>query len=331
MPEEECMTRLLLAAVLATVLHVIGATAEEFPTRPITIIVPFPAGGPSDTLARILADRMRVPLRQPVVIENVTGAGASIGAIRGAQAPADGYTLSIGNWTSHVGSGAMYRLPFDLLTDLAPISLLTTAPLMIVGKNAIPATNGIELLAWLKKNSDRVAMATVGAGSAAHVCSIYLQNNIGTHMQFVPYRGGAPVMQDLVAGQIDLFCAEASQTLSYIRGGQMKAFMVMAKDRWPAAPDVQTVDEAGARGLYISFWHGLWVPKGTPQDVIAKLNAAVVETLGDASVHKRLTDLGLVVATREQQTPQALAAHHKAELEKWWPIMKAANIKAEAN
>jgi tripartite-type tricarboxylate transporter receptor subunit TctC len=325
------MIRLLLAAVLATVLHVIGAASQEFPSRPITIVVPFPAGGPSDTLARILAERMRVPLHQPVVIENVTGAGASIGAIRGAQAPADGYTLSIGNWTSHVGSGAMYRLPFDLLTDLAPISLLTTAPLMIVGKNAIPATNGTELLAWLKKNSDTVAMATVGAGSAAHVCSIYLQNNIGTHMQFVPYRGGAPVMQDLVAGQIDLFCAEASQTLTYIRGGQMKAFMVMAKDRWPAAPEVQTVDEAGARGLYISFWHGLWAPKGTPQDVLTRLNASVVETLADPGVHKRLTELGLVIATREEQTPQALATHHKAELEKWWPIMKAANIKAEAN
>jgi tripartite-type tricarboxylate transporter receptor subunit TctC len=331
MPEEECMTRLLLAAVLATVLHVIGATAQEFPSRAITIVVPFPAGGPSDTLARILAERMRVPLHQPVVIENVTGAGASIGAIRGAQAPADGYTLSIGNWTSHVGSGAMYRLPFDLLTDLAPIALLTTAPLMIVGKNTIPASNGAELLAWLKQNSDKVAMATIGAGSAAHVCSVYLQNNIGTHMQFVPYRGGAPVMQDLVAGQIDLFCAEASQTLTYIRGGQMKAFMVMAKDRWPAAPEVQTVDEAGARGLYISFWHGLWAPKGTPQDVLTRLNAAVVETLADPGVHKRLTELGLVIATREEQTPQALAAHHKAELEKWWPIMKAANIKAEAN
>jgi tripartite-type tricarboxylate transporter receptor subunit TctC len=202
---------------------------------------------------------------------------------------------------------------------------------MIVGKNALPAKNGQELIAWLKGHSEKVSMATIGAGSAAHVCSLYLQNNIGSHMQFVPYRGGAPVMQDLVAGQIDLFCAEASQTLTYIRGGQMKAFIVMAKDRWPAAPEVQTVDEAGARGLYISFWHGLWAPRGTPPEVIAKLNAAVVETFGDPSVHKRLTDLGLVVATREQQTPQALAAHHKAELEKWWPIMKAANLKAEAN
>ena len=325
------MRRRLLATALATLACVTGALAQDYPSRPVTMIVPFPAGGPSDTLARILSERMRVALGQPVIIENVAGAGASIGATRGAQAAPDGYTLSIGNWTSHVGSGAMYRLPFDMLTDLEPISLLTSAPLMIVGKNAVPANNGTELVAFLKANPDKVTAATIGAGSAAHVCGIYFQDKIGTRLQFVPYRGGAPVMQDLVAGQIDLFCAEASQTLTYIRGGQMKAFMVMAKERWPAAPEVQTVDEAGARGLYISFWHGLWVPKGTPQEVIAKLNAAVVETLRDASVHKRLTDLGLVVATREQQTPQALAAHHKAELEKWWPIMKAAGIKPQGN
>jgi tripartite-type tricarboxylate transporter receptor subunit TctC len=274
---------------------------------------------------------MRVSLGQPVIIENVTGAGASIGATRGAQAAPDGYTLSIGNWTSHVGSGAMYRLPFDMLGDLEPISLLTSAPLMVVGKNAVPANNGTELVAWLKANPDKVTAATIGAGSAAHVCGLYFQDKIGTRLQFVPYRGGAPVMQDLVAGQIDIFCAEASQTLSYIRSGAMKAFAVMAPVRWPAAPDVQTMDEAGAPGAHISFWHGLWVPKGTPKDVVGKLNATVVETLADANVRKRLTDLGLVIATREEQTPQALAAHHRAEVEKWWPIIKAANIKLEAN
>jgi len=325
------MTRLLLAAALLAGLQVGSATAQDYPSHPITIIVPFPAGGPTDTLARILSERMRVSLGQPVVIENVTGAGASIGATRGAQAAPDGYTLSIGNWTSHVGSGAMYRLPFDLLTDLEPISRLTAAPMMIVGKNAVPANNAKELIAWLKANSDKATMATIGAGSAAHVCGVYFQDKIGTRVQFVPYRGGAPVMQDLVAGQIDLFCAEASQTLSFLRGGKMKAFAVMSETRWPGAPEVPTMDEAGAQGLYLSFWHGLWVPKGTPKDIIAKLNAAVVETFADPNVRKRLTDLGLVIATREQQTPQALAAHHKTELEKWWPIIKAANIKAEAN
>jgi tripartite-type tricarboxylate transporter receptor subunit TctC len=327
--KEGNMARLLLAAVLAAVAQIAGASAQDYPSRPITIIVPFPAGGPTDTLARILGERMRVPLGQPVVIENVTGAGASIGATRGAQAAPDGYTVSIGNWTSHVGSGAMYRLPFDLLTDLEPISMLTSAPLMIVGKSAVPAKDGKELIAWLKANPDKVSMATVGAGSAAHVCGIYFQDKIGTRVQFVPYRGGAPVMQDLVAGQIDLFCAEASQTLSYLRGGQIKAFAVMAKTRWAGAPEVQTMDEAGAPGIYISFWHGLWVPKNTPKEIVARLDAAVVETLGDPNVRKRLTDLGLIIATREEQTPQALAAHHKFEIEKWWPIIKAANIKVD--
>ena len=323
------MARLIITAVLLAVLHIGSAAAQDFPSRPITIIVPFPAGGPTDTLARLMVERMKVALGQPVVIENVTGAGASIGATRGAQAPADGYTLSIGNWTSHVGSGAMYRLPFDLLTDLEPVSLLTAAPLIIVGKNGLPANDGKELIAWLKANPNKATMATVGTGSAAHVCGLYFQDKIGTRMQFVPYRGGAPVMQDLVAGQIDLFCAEGSQTLSYLRSGTMKGFAVMAASRWPAAPDVQTMDEAGAPGLYISFWHGLWVPKGTPKRVIDRLNEAVVESLGDGNLRQRLTDLGLVIATREQQNPSALAAHHRAEIEKWWPIIKGANLKVE--
>jgi tripartite-type tricarboxylate transporter receptor subunit TctC len=321
----------LAATLLAGALQIGGAAAEDYPSRPITIIVPFPAGGPTDTLARILAEPMRVSLGQPVVVENVTGAGASIGVTRGAQAAPDGYTLSLGNWTSHVGSGAMYRLPFDLLTDIEPISLLTAAPMMIVGKTSLAAKDGKELVAWLKANPDKVTMATIGAGSAAHVCGIYFQDKIGIKMQFVPYRGGAPVMTDLVAGQIDLFCAEASQTLSYVRGGKVKAFAVMSKTHWPAAPEVQTMEEAGAPGVDISFWHGLWAPKGTPKPVIARLNAAVVESLADANVKKRLTDLGIVIAARDQQTPEALAAHHKAEIEKWWPIIKAANIKVDSN
>jgi len=325
------MARLLFAAAFAAAMQIAGAAAQDYPTRPITMIVPFPAGGPTDTLARILSEHMRLSLGQPIVIENVTGAGASIGAARGAQAPPDGYTLSIGNWTSHVGSGAMYHLPFDLLTDLEPVSLLTSAPMLIVGKKTVPANDGKELIAWLKANPDKATMATIGVGSAAHVCGIYFQDQIGTRMQFVPYRGGAPVMQDLVAGQIDLFCAEASQTLSYLRSGAIKGFAVMAKSRWPAAAEVETMDEAGAPGLYISFWHGLWVPKGTPKDVQAKLNAAVVDTLADGAVRKRLTDLGLLIAAREQQTPEALAAQHKAEIEKWWPIIKAANIKVDSN
>jgi len=321
----------ILAALAVAFGCVAVAQAEPFPSHQLSLIVPFPAGGPTDTLARILAERMRVSLGQPIVIENVTGAGATIGVTRAVHAEPDGYTLSIGNWTSHVGSGAMYPLQFDLLKDFAPVSLLTDAPLLIVGKNSLPPKDAKELIAWLKAGPDTATAATVGAGSAAHVCGLYFQDKTKTHLQFVPYRGGAPAMQDLVAGQIDLMCAEASQTLAYVRGGKMKAFMVMAKTRWPALPDVPTTDEAGAPGMYISFWHGLWVPAGTPKEAIARLNAAVVETLADPGVRKRLTDLGLVIATSAQQTPAALAAHHRAEIEKWWPIIKAANIKVEAN
>ncbi len=310
---------------------VVAAHAEEYPSRPITMIVPFAAGGPTDTLGRLLSERMRASLGQPVIIENVTGAGSTIGVGRAAQAAPDGYTLALGNWTSFVGAGALYRTSYDLSTDFEPISLLTFAPMLIVGKNALPAKDAKELIAWLKANPDKASAASVGAGSAAHVCGLYFQDKTSTRFQFVPYRGGAPAIQDVVAGQIDLMCAEASQTLAYVRSGKMKAFAVMAKTRWPALPDVPTTDEIGTPGMYISFWHGLWVQKGTPKDVIAKLNGAVVDTLADPTVRQRLTDLGQVIATGDQQTPKALAAYHKAEIEKWWPIIKAANIKVEAH
>ena len=307
-----------------------GAYAQGYPSHPITMIVPFPAGGPTDTLARILSERMRLSLGQPVIIETVTGAGASIGVARAAQAAPDGYTLSIGNWTSHVGGGAMYPAVHDAVLELQPVSRISATPLMIVGKNALPQ-DARELIAWLKENPGKASAATVGAGSAAHVCLLYFQQKTGTRFQLVPYRGGAPVMQDLVAGQIDFFCAEASQTLSFVRSGAIRPFAVMSKERWPAAPDVPTMDEVGVSGMYISFWHGLWVPKGTPKEAIARLDAAVIDALADATVRRLLADLGLVIATREQQTPAALAAYHKAEIAKWWPIIKAADIKVEAH
>ena len=319
------------AALGCTFACIVGALAQDYPSHPITMVVPFPAGGPTDTLGRILSERMRVTLGQPIVIENVTGAGSTIGVAHAAQAAPDGYTLSLGNWTSFVGSGALYRTSYDLLKDFEPVSLLTFAPMLIVGKNTLPVNDAKALIAWLKANPDTASAATVGAGSAAHVCGLYFQDRTNTRFQFVPYRGGAPAMQDLVGGQIDLMCAEASQTLTYLRSGKMKAFAVMAKTRWPALPDVPTTDEIGAPGMYISFWHGLWVQKGTPKQVIAKLNNAVVETLADQTVRQRLTDLGQIIATADQQTPSALAAYHRAEIEKWWPIIKAANIKVEAH
>jgi tripartite-type tricarboxylate transporter receptor subunit TctC len=274
---------------------------------------------------------MRQALGQTIIIENVTGAGSTIGVARAAQATPDGYTLSIGNWTSHVGAEVLYPVAYDILKDFEPVSLLTFAPMIIVGKNALPADNAKELIAWLKANPDKASAASVGAGSAAHVCGLYFQDMTGTRFQFVPYRGGAPAMQDLVGGQIDLMCAEASQTLTYVRGGKMKAFAVMSKTRWPALPEVPTTDEIGMPGMYISFWHGLWVPKGTPQEAVAKLNSAVADALVNPNVRKRLADLGQVIATPEQQTPPGLAGHHKAETDKWWPIIRAANIKIEAH
>ncbi|HYZ43883.1 MAG TPA: tripartite tricarboxylate transporter substrate-binding protein [Xanthobacteraceae bacterium] len=318
----------IATAIAVAVGGIAGAHAQAYPSHPITIIVPFPAGGPTDTLARILSERMRVSLGQPVIIETVTGAGASIGVARAAQAAPDGYTLSIGNWTSHVGAGAMYPAVHDALLELQPVSRISATPLMIVGKNALPQ-NARELIAWLKENPGKASAATVGAGSAAHICLLYFQQKTGTSVELVPYRGGAPVMQDLVAGQIDFFCAEASQTLSFLRSGAIRPFAVMSKERWPAAPDVPTMDEVGVPGMYISFWHGLWVPKGTPSDIVGKLNGAVVETLADPMVRQRLIDLGQVIATREEQTPEALGAFHKAEIEQWWPIIKAAKVKPE--
>jgi tripartite-type tricarboxylate transporter receptor subunit TctC len=319
----------LAVAIAASLASITGAQAEGFPSRPVTIIVPFPAGGPTDTLARILSERMRGSLGQPVIVENITGAGASLGVARAVQAAPDGYTLNLGNWTSHVGAGAMYPAAHDAMAELQPISFISATPLMIIGKNDLAAKNAGELIAWLKANPGKASAATVGAGSGAHVCMLYFQDKTGTRVTVVPYRGGAPVMQDLVAGQIDLFCAEASQTLSFLRSGKIRAFAVMSKERWPSAPDVPTMDEVGVSGMYISFWNGIWTRKGTPADVVGKLTAAMVDTLADPGVRQRLTELGHVIATREQQTPEALAAFHKAELDKWWPIIKAANIKAE--
>src|ERR1700736_237490 len=270
-----------LLAALAIVCGSSAAQAQGYPSRPITMIVPFPAGGPTDTLGRIISEGMRPSLGQTIVIENVTGAGSTIGVGRAVQAAPDGYTLSLGNWTSHVGAGALYPIQYDLLKDFGAVSLLTFAPMLIVAKNDLPLRDAKELIAWLKANPDKASAATVGAGSAAHVCALYFQDKTGTRFQFVPYRGGAPAMQDLVGGQIDLMCAEASQTLTYVRGGKMKAFAVMSKTRWPALPEVPTTDEIGMPGMHISFWHGLWVPKGAPREAVGKLNSAVVDALGN--------------------------------------------------
>jgi tripartite-type tricarboxylate transporter receptor subunit TctC len=305
------------------------ASAQSYPARPITMIVPYPPGGPTDTLGRIFAERMRASLGHPVIVENVGGAAGTIGVARVVRAAPDGYTINFSNVASHVFSAIVYKLQYDMLKDLQPVALLTITPLWLVASNNVPAQDLRELIAWLKSNGDKATWGIVGPGSPAHLCGVYFQNHTGTHFQFVPYRGAGPAMQDLVAGQIDLSCLEASATRPNVAGGRIKALALLAKNRWPAAPDVPTIDEAGVPGLYLPFWHGLWVPKGTPADVVATLNSAAVEAWADPAVHEHLTGLGVEMPSREQQTPEGLRAFHAAEIEKWRPIIEAAHIKPE--
>jgi len=306
-----------------------SATAQSYPSRPLTMVLPFAAGGPTDTLARILAERMRTSLGQPVIIENVPGAAGTLSIGRVVRAAPDGYTLSLGPWNSHVLTGALYTLPFDLQNDLQPVSLIANNPSVIVSKTAAPAKDLMELIAWIKANPDKLSAGTSGVGAATHVAGVLLQKLTGTRFQFVPYRGAGPAVQDLVAGQIDLMIDQISNVLGQVRAGRIRGYAVTSKTRALVAPELPTVDEAGLPDFHISVWHGLWAPKNTPKDVVAKLNRAIVEALLDANVRARFVDIGQEIYPLDQQTPNALAALQRAEVEKWWPIIKAAGIKAE--
>ena len=320
------LASLAFAAVSA---HIAKASAQVYPSRPITMVVPFPAGGPTDTIARIMSERMSTSLGQPVIIENVTGAAGTIGAGRVARATPDGYMLCAGFLGTHVLNGAIYSLQYDVVKDFEPIALLASNPQLIVAKKATPAKDLKELIAWLKANPGKATQGTAGIGSPAHVSGAYFQSASGTTFQFAQYRGAAPAMQDLVGGHVDLMFDQPPNSLPHVRDGNIKAYAVTAKVRLASAPDIPTVDEAGLPGFYISVWSGMWAPKGTPPAVISKLNAAVVDAHSNPAVQRRLAELGQEVPAIDQQTPAALAAFQAAEIERWWPIVKAMNLKPE--
>jgi tripartite-type tricarboxylate transporter receptor subunit TctC len=323
------MRILLFAVAVASYCVADSATAQVYPSRPITMVVPFPAGGSTDTIGRVLADGMRASLGQTIIIENVGGASGNIGVGRVARAAPDGHTLILGSWPTHVLNAAIFTLPYDPLNDFEPVSLVAAQPLFIIAKKTMPAKDLAEFIAWLKANPDKATQGTAGTGGASHLAGVFFQKATGTRYQLVPYRGSAPAMQDLLAGQIDMMIDLAASSTPQVRAGNVKAYAVTSRTRLAAAPDIPTVDEAGLPGYYVLSWHAIWVPKTTPKTVIAKLNAAVVDALADPTVRKRLADVGQDIYPREQQTPEALSAYHKAEIEKWWPLVKAANIKVE--
>jgi tripartite-type tricarboxylate transporter receptor subunit TctC len=322
------MKRLLLAGLLA-VASVAGASAQDYPNRPITVIVPFPAGGPTDAIIRNLGERMRVSLGQPLIVEYVTGAGGTVGTTRANRAAPDGYTIICGHFGTHATNGAVYSLPYDLVTDFAPISLLPSNPYLLVVNKDLPVNNLREFMAYLKANPDKVNMGHPGVGTGPHLLAILLQNAAGSRMNYIPYRGAAPAMVDLLAGQINLMVDQVQNSMVHVRAGSIKALAIASPARVAQVGDVPTVDEAGAPGLHMSLWYGFWAPAGTPAPVIARLNAAVQEALADPEVRARLTGLGMEIPPREQQNPESLAAQQKADIEKWWPIIRAAGIKQQ--
>jgi tripartite-type tricarboxylate transporter receptor subunit TctC len=319
----------LASAAAAALAPVPSARAQPYPSRPITINVPYAAGGPLDVIVRVVADGLRVALGQTIVIENIAGAGGSIGVGRAVRAAPDGYTISAGNWSSHVANGAIYALPFDMLKDLDPVSLLPTEAELIIARKDFPAKTLGELIAWLKQNPDKASAGTSGIGGPSYMSATFFAMRTGTRFALVPYRGAGPALLDLVAGQIDIMITGPAIVLPHVRDGAVRAYAVTAKDRIAAAPDVPTTDEAGLAGFYFSVWTGLWVPKGTPREIVVRLAVAVRDALADPTVRQRLAAMAIEVPPPDMLGPETLGALHNDEIEKWWPIIKAAGIKGE--
>jgi tripartite-type tricarboxylate transporter receptor subunit TctC len=317
------------AALIAMLTLAGNALADNFPSRPITIIVPFSAGGPSDAMARILAERMQAMLGQTILVENVTGAAGSLGVGRVVRSAPDGYTIGLGHLGTHVANGAIYKLGYDLVTDLEPVVLLPSNPMIIVSKNAVPAGSFGELLAWLKARPTPPTAGTAGAGSGSHIAGLYFENVTGIKLQYVPYRGTAPAMNDLVAGQIDIVVDQTSNSISQLRAGTIRGYAVTDDKRVEQASDIPTTDEAGLPGFHMTLWSGLWAPKNTPKDIVAKINAAAVAAMNDPAVRRQMENLGLQMPAKDQLSPEALGAWQKAEIAKWWPMIKAADVKVD--
>jgi tripartite-type tricarboxylate transporter receptor subunit TctC len=320
------MRKLIIAIALTAFAGIAGAQAQTYPSRQITIVVPFPPGGSTDVAGRIMAEKMRPLLGQPVIIENVGGAGGSIAVGRVARAAPDGYTIDIGQWDTHVGS-IIYPLNYDLQKDFEPIGLISVNPQLMVARKALPADDLKGLVAWMKANPGKITF--VNQNAAAQVSGILLQQLTGTQVQFIPYRGAGPAMTDLISGQVDLLVVQGAVALPQVRGGTIKAIVNLSPNRSASMPDIPTSDEGGVPGLYMSGWFGFFAPRSTPKDIIDKINSAMVQVLADPAVRTRFAELGLDVASREQQTPEGLAAFQTAEIEKWWPIIRAANVKPE--
>ena len=324
------MKKLCLALAISALAAPSAVHGQAYPTRPITIVVGLPPGVGTDSIGRTIGDHMKTSLGQPVVFENATGAGGTIGTARVARAAPDGYTLSLGNLGTHVVSPATYpNIQYHPLRDFEPVALLGTTAYWLVARKALPPKDFKELIAWLKANPDKASAGMIGTGGIDQIAATYFQQKTATRFQLVPYRGSPPIVQDLVAGHIDMWFGGAQATFAQVRSGELKAYAVLANSRWFAAPDVPSTTEMGMPDLAITFWIGLWAPKGTPKDVIAKINAAVTAAHADEATRQRLRDQGVEPPPRELQTPEAFGAFHKAEVEKWWPFIEAAGIKAQ--